>query len=234
VKITSLIAILLLVPGLFLAPARADDPVDVSRSLTDKAGALDKDEAAEVRRAASDFYSDTGQRLYVVYVHTFGDLSPEKWAAVTARVSGLGSADLLLAIATDDGVAASHSSAFSDDDLEAIDRDTVEPALGEGDPAKAAVDAAAAYTDLADDSGLPWGRIVLGIVVLLGAGAFVTMRLRRRFEHTHHVLDEHGKPVDPAKILSLDELHTVAARSLVAVDDALHTSRAELAHAETQ
>lgn len=233
-KITSLIAILLLVPGLFLAPAQADDPVDVSTSLTDKAGVLDKAQAAEVRQAASDFYSDTGQRLYVVYVPTFGDLSPEKWAAETARVSGLGSADLLLAIATDDGTAASNSKAFSDEDLEAIDRDTVEPALDEGDPTKAAVNAAAAYTDLADDHGLPWGWIVLGIVVLLAAGAWVTMRLRRRFEHTHHVLDEHGKPVDPAKILSLDELHTVAARSLVAVDDALHTSRAEVVHAEAQ
>jgi uncharacterized membrane protein YgcG len=234
VKVTPLIAILLLVPGFFLAPAQADDPVDVSTSLTDKAGVLDKGEAADVRRAASDFYSDTGQRLYVVYVKTFGDLSPKTWAAETAHVSGLGNADLLLAIATDDGTAAAHSKAFSDEDLDAIDRDTVEPALDEGEPAKAAVGAAAAYTDLADDSGLPWAWIVLGTVVLLGAAGLVTRRLRRRFERTHHVLDEHGNPVDPAKILSLDELSTVAARSLVVVDDALYTSRAELAHAEAQ
>ena len=55
----------LLLSALLVLPAQADDPVDVSTSLTDQAGALDKSEAAKVRQAASDFYSETGQRLYV-------------------------------------------------------------------------------------------------------------------------------------------------------------------------
>ena len=69
---------------------------------------------------------------------------------------------------------------------------------------------------------------------MLAAGAFVVHRIRRRFERSHHVLDEHGNPVDPAALLDVEELEDVSNRALVAVDDALLTSNDELRHAEAE
>ena len=71
-------------------------------------------------------------------------------------------------------------------------------------------------------------------MLVLAAGAFAVHRIRRRFERSHHVLDEHGNPVDPAALLDIEELEEVSNRALVAVDDALLTSNDELRHAEAE
>ncbi len=230
-----LLSVALLVPGTVLAPAQADDPIDVTRQITDEAGVLGGDQA-EVQRALDRFFDRTGLQLFVVYVPTFGDLTGEEWAAKTYVKSGLGRADILLAVGTKDRAYGydTLNETFSEQDLETVDRTRILPALRNDDFTGAAIDAADGYGDIAEDEGLPWGGIVLAAVLVLVVGALFVRRSRRRFERSHHVLDEHGNPVDPAAILDLAELEEVSERALVAVDDSLLTSNNELREVEAE
>ena len=117
---------------------------------------------------------------------------------------------MLLAVATKDRAYGydTDNPTFSDQDLETVDRTRILPALRNDDFAGAAIAAADGYGDIAEDDGLPWGWIVLAIVLVLAIGALVVHRIRRRFERSHHVLDEHGNPVDPAALLDSEELDT--------------------------
>lgn len=230
-----LLIILAGLPLITPSPAQAEDPIDVTGRITDRADALGSDQAA-VQKALDRFFDRTGLQLFVVYVHTFGDLSGEQWAAETSKKSGLGQGDVLLVVATKDRAYGyeTDNRTFTADDLQTVDRTRILPNLRNDDFAGAAIAAADGYGDIAEDEGLPWGLIVLGCVVVLAASAFIVRRSRRRFERSHHVLDEHGNPVDPAAILDLEELEDVANRAIVAVDDALLTSNDELRHAEAE
>src|SRR5688500_20301039 len=69
-----LLSAALLAPGAVLAPAQADDPIDVTRQITDRAGVLGGQQPA-VRQALDRFFDRTGLQLFVVYVPTVGDLT---------------------------------------------------------------------------------------------------------------------------------------------------------------
>ena len=222
-------------PGWISAPASATDPLNISQQITDEAGVLG-DREPEVQQALDRFFDRTGDRLYVVYVPSFDDATPAEWAAATAKKSELGPTAVFLVFATKTR-AFGHVVAdpkFTPDGLDAVDRDQIRPALRDDDYAKATIDAAEAYGDLAEAQPLPWAWIVTAIGVALLALLIWVRRSRRRFEHTHHVLDEHGNPVDPADILTLDEIDLTSAAALVAVDNALLTSASDMGHAAKQ
>lgn len=221
--------------GWNVAPASATDPPTIDRQITDQADVLG-DRRPEVQRALDRFFERTGDRLYVVYVPSFDSETPAEWAAATADKSDLGPAAVVLVFATKNR-AFGHVAAdpkYTADGLDVIDRDQIRPALRNDDYAKATVDAAEAYGDLAEARPLPWAWIVTGIGIALLALLVAVRRSRRRFEHTHHVLDEHGNPVDPADILTLDEIDQASAAALIAVDNALLTSAIDVAHAAKQ
>lgn len=216
-------------------PAAAEDPIDVTGNITDRADALGGD-TAEVQTALDAYYEQTNRQLFVVYVSDFGGLTGSEWAAQTAERSGLGRADVLLAIALDQRSYGYDADAedFSDADLEKVDRDFILPALRQDDWAGAAVGAAEGLTEVSQDSGIPWGWIVGGVGLAAAGGGYAIHRSRRRYDHTHPVVDEHGRPVDPASILTDEELEAAAAKALVDVDDALQSSAQELGFAEAQ
>ena len=233
--VTSLLTLGLVTAGAALTSAHAEDPINITGQITDETGALGADQA-EVRLALDRFFDRTGLQLYVVYVPTFGDLTGEEWAARTYEKSELGRADVLLVVATKDRAYGyeTDNATFTAEELESVDRTRILPALRNDDFSGAAIQAADGYGDIAEDDGLPWGWIVFATVLVLAAGAFVVHRIRRRFERSHHVLDEHGNPVEPAALLNSEELEEVSSRALVAVDDALLTSNDELRHAEAE
>lgn len=217
------------------APASAVEPIDVGQQITDQAGVLG-DQQPKVQKALDRFFDRTGNEFYVVYVPSFDSAAPAEWAAATAEKSDLGPSAVLLVFATKNrafGHVAPEPT-FTADGLEAVDRQQIQPALAIDDYAKATIDAAEAYGDLAEARPLPWAWIVTAIGIGLIALLVYVRRSRRRFEHTHHVLDEHGNPVDPADILTLDEIDRTSAAALIAVDDALLTSAADVAHAAKQ
>lgn len=231
---TALSALLFL---LFLAPpAQADPPFDVREQITDRASVLGNRED-DVEAALKKFTRESGFQLFVVYVKSFDGMSGADWADETASTSGLGTTDILLAVATDDGrygIAVPREHALSDEDFTTVETEDIRPALQKRDFPGAAIAAAEGYTKAAKSPSLFWGAIVVGGAVVAGAGAFAIHRTRRKYEETHVVLDEHGNPVDPLSLLSTEELNKRAGSALVAVDDSLKTSEQELGYAEAQ
>ncbi len=221
----------------FASGAHADSPLDVRGEITDNAGVLSPSDEATVQKALDDYHDKTGFQLFVVYVKSFDGLSGPEWADQTATKSGLGTTETLLAVAVHDrkfGTSVPNEHPISDSDFASIETNEIEPALSNEDWPGAAIAAADGYSAAAQSSGPPWGAIVIGVVVVAGGGALVVHRLRRKYDDTHVVLDEHGQPIDPLSRLSTDELNKLSSAALVDIDDALKTSEQELGFAEAQ
>ncbi|KZX20625.1 TPM domain-containing protein [Rathayibacter tanaceti] len=97
---------LLAAAALALVPATAavaEPPVSFSSSpVLDTVGALSTAETAEVEQAASELYDAHGVQLFVAFVDTFSDPADRTaWAERTATLNGLGTDDVLLAVAVD-------------------------------------------------------------------------------------------------------------------------------------
>ncbi|NXY99864.1 TPM domain-containing protein, partial [Streptomyces sp. BR123] len=138
--------------GAAVPPALAvpvEDPVTLSRQgqITDRVGALG-DRTAEAATALDRLYRDHAKQLFVVYVNDFSGRSAQSWADATAQRNGLGRDDLLLAVATGSrtyAYSADVGSGFTDEQLAAVARRAIEPALRQNDWAGAAIGAANGY-----------------------------------------------------------------------------------------
>lgn len=211
-------------------PASAAAPVDVNSQITDKAGVLGADEA-KVSAALKQFTQKTGFQLFVVYVKDFDGMTGTEWARATASKSALGTTDILLAVSTsnnDYGLAEPGAHGVSEKEFSAVLMNDVRPAVNTGDWAGAAIGAARGYQLATENSGLPWSYIVLGIVLVILTAALITHRLRRTYDETHVIHDEHGRTVDPLELLDTDELIDKAQFCVAAVDDPELKSRLAL------
>lgn len=219
-------ALLLLAPAAASA-APADDPVDLNGAyVLDESGVLGGD-AGAVRDAIDALYDETGAKVFVVYVDTFENpVDAQDWATDSAIRSGLGSADLLLAIATQDrnyGVAIGNDFPLSDGDIDRAIDDALIPALRDNDWAGGGIAFADSLLESSKPSPVP--GIVAGIAgagVVTGVVIGVTRsRLRKR----------KAKRAEDAEAAALDQK---AGIMLVQLDDALKTSEQELGFAEAQ
>lgn len=219
-------ALLLLAPAAVSA-APADDPVDLNGAyVLDESGVLGGD-AGSVRDAIDALYDETGAKVFVVYVDTFENpTDAQDWATDSAIRSGLGSADLLLAIATQDrnyGVAIGNDFPLSDGDIDSAIDDALIPALRDNDWAGGGVAFADSLLESSKPSPVP--GIVAGIAgagVVTGVVIGVTRsRLKKR----------KAKRAEDAEAAALDQK---AGIMLVQLDDALKTSEQELGFAEAQ
>ncbi|WP_241987430.1 TPM domain-containing protein [Cryobacterium glucosi] len=84
-------------------PASAEDPPSFGSShVVDRVGALGS-RTAEVTAALDRLYAETRTDLFVAYVDSFtGVADRQQWADQTADENGLGTNDVLLAVATSD------------------------------------------------------------------------------------------------------------------------------------
>lgn len=225
-------------------------PVDVSSStlLDDRAGALGS-ETASVQQRLEDFRSATGFRLVVVVVDSFSSPSdPSGWAKKTAQESGLGSKDILLSIAVQQGkfhnvsangskaarydqaVASDARSSFSKTDLapgiEAVAAG-YEQRLGSG---SAGSGSGSQNTSNSNSSG--FGGIVTTILVLAVVGVigyFIFSKRKRRAAGEVAWQQQTGQaPPTPEEIAALRQ---EAGPLLIAADDAIRTSEEELGFA---
>ncbi|EAR25061.1 hypothetical protein A20C1_00696 [marine actinobacterium PHSC20C1] len=218
-------------------PALADDPVPFNGAyVVDAAGVLDGD-TASVDSALDALYSQAGVQLFVVYVDEFTNpVSPIDWADATAEANGLGTDDLLLAVAVSQrqyalSVAADVS--LTDAQLDAAER-AIEAELRDDNWGQAAI--AGAHSLAAEPGstpetgstagGVPVLPIVAGAAVI-GIGAFAIYRLRRRS-------DGGARNDVPVESVSQEELDRRAGSALVDLDDALKTSEQELGFAQAQ
>ncbi|MGW7290163.1 TPM domain-containing protein [Streptomyces sp. NPDC054847] len=239
--------------------ATADDPVDLSRQgqITDRTEALGNREG-QVSRALDRLYEEQRLQLFVVYVTDFSGRSAQDWTAQTAAQNGLGTSDVLLAVATRDRQYAywvDADSRLTDAQLAEVARTAVEPALRENDWAGAAIGAADGYGAVLSGEPVPTvnitpgeaepggggagtgaGDLVLPIAVVGGAAALAaytyTKRKRRTATRTtpRGGQEGWGTPEQPP----LPELDARAKAALVETDDAVRTSQEELGFATAQ
>ncbi|WP_329401533.1 TPM domain-containing protein [Streptomyces melanogenes] len=237
-------------------PAHAEDPVNLAGSglITDRAHALGA-RAPEVAAALDRLHEDRLVQLFTVYVDDFSGRTAQDWADTTAQLNGLGRDDVLLAVATGPRqYAYSVDQAFrlSDQTLGQVARESVEPALRRGDWAGAAIGAAegldAALAEPArHDGSISASDYVLPVGILAVAGAVAgyayARRKRRAATRTTPASTQGagaqdgqrdtGAPRDSTPD-DLAALEAEADRTLVATDEAIRTSDAELGFAVAQ
>nr|WP_223183190.1 MULTISPECIES: TPM domain-containing protein [unclassified Streptomyces] len=238
--------------------ARADDPVTLSREgqITDRVNALG-DRRPAVVQALDRLYDTRRVQLFVVYVRDFSGRTGQDWADATAQRNGLGTDDLLLAVATHDrryGYSADPASRFTRTQLDEVARTAIEPALRQNDWAGAAIGAADGYAAVLADRPVPTPALtpgpadpgasqgtsatdlVLPVVLVGGAGAVAAYAYvrRRRRSRTRTTPGGGRAPAPETAPPSLDALDGEARRTLVATDDAVRTSKEELGFASAQ
>ncbi|VFB02015.1 TPM domain-containing protein [Nocardia cyriacigeorgica] len=218
------------------APTRAEPPARMDTYVVDSADALGSTGTAEVRAAADRLYAEHQVRLWVYYVRDFAGLSPQDWASQTARRSGFGDRDLLLAVAVDDRAYAFDGqppSGVSESELDRILTADVEPALRDSRWADAGVTAADGLGAAMTGGGVSLVPVlIIGVLIVGAVGALVLVTRRRRRGREHAEL-ERARTLDPTDsralaALPLSVLHARSRELLVDIDNAVRTSSEEL------
>ncbi|WP_258064256.1 TPM domain-containing protein [Rathayibacter rathayi] len=225
-------AALALVPS---TAAVAESPVAFSSSpVLDAAGVLSPAETAEIEQASSALYDQHRVQLFVAFVGTFTDPADRTaWADETATRNGLGTDDVLLAVAVDARqyqVSVAQGFALDEGQVSSLQTDDIEPRLAAGDWAGAAVAAADGIGQRLDaptageslGTGLLIALGVLAALVVIGLVVLLLVRRARR------------RRAQEAVEASIDELASRAGSALVHADDAVRTSEQEVGFAEAQ
>ena len=171
--------------------ASAEPPLEVTDRITDEVGALGTG-AAAAEQAVADLAAEDDLGLHAVFVSSFDNADSGEWARDTARRSGLGEDDLLLAVAVGDatyeyGYWVDDDFPLAEVDLERAMTGEVEPRLTAGDRSGAVVALAAQLQELvkteqaAEREAAPWsaGTIILvvgGVAVVLLAAHLLSRR----------------------------------------------------------
>lgn len=228
------------------AAALAADPVELgSDRVLDDAGVLSGGDVAEIEAAIDTLNADSGADLWVVYVDEFTNPTDAgEWANGTAEANGLGPAQYLLAVATEQRsyyLSGASDGPVTEEQLGEIEQQLVQPRLRDEDWAGAAVAAATglnnaiAGRDVSSSgggggaNGIVWG--VIGVAVVLGIIVIVVLAVRRRRKPA--VDPRAGEPAELAAVSTVD-LERQAGSALVATDDAVKTSEEELGFAVAQ
>ena len=238
--LTVVLGVLVLL-GLLAPPAAAVPPFDVPGQITEQAGV--GVDTGRVQAALDDLREATGTQLFVVFVDSFDGQDGESWANATARESGLGASDVLLAVATGDrryGLSVDEGFRLSDAEIDELLVNEVEPRLAEDDWTGAAVALADGLRGESSGSGTGTGSggggtlVVVGLLVI-GLLALVLVsrsRSRRRAAQPPPVV-RLEKP-DPHAGVPTEELQGRAGTALLEVDEAVQRSQLDLDFARLQ
>ncbi|HEU4920840.1 MAG TPA: TPM domain-containing protein, partial [Candidatus Limnocylindrales bacterium] len=137
---------------LLAGPVLAADIPRLSGPVTDQTGVLDG-RVDEIEAALEDLRDEHGVQLFVLYVPTTDELTAEEFVDQTAFNNSLGVDDALVLVAIEDRTdqiwVADGLDEITDDELDAIIADVLEPRLGDGDFAGAAIATAEALGEAA-------------------------------------------------------------------------------------
>lgn len=211
------------------AAAHAADPIDLQGAyILDTNGAIGNRDA-EVQSTLNRLYNASGVQLFVVYVDSFeGIPSGESWALATAEANGLGTNDVLLAVATVDrnfDIRYPGDFALSEAQTAAAEESFL-PFLTREDWAGAAMAAADAYRVELAGGPFPWGLVTtVGLLALAGAVVLVVIAARSRHRASARVA---------AAQRSDRDFEQRASRLLIQLDDSLKSSEQEIGFAVAQ
>lgn len=226
---------------LLASAARAEDILRLEGPVTDTSGALAGSEG-EISAAIQRTLDEHSVQVWVLFVLTTGEHTAKEYADQTATQNSLGAGDALLLVAMEDRTdylwVSDSLDAITDDELDAIIVEELEPRLRGGDFAGAAIAAVealgvaanrAAATD--GGSGSPVGTIVA--LVLIGGGGYLVYRTWRGRLGT--VPPGAGTPATPApKPIDAEGLARQANALLIATDERIRDASQETDFAEAQ
>ena len=231
-----------LLAGVTTTTASATAPVTLgSDRVLDTAGVLSAaqlsaaEERLEMLKRAGDI------DLFVVFVDSFSSPSDaDSWADDVAQRNGLGSRDVLLAVAVEQRTYAFNvdtSGPISASQQDEIQR-AIEQELSDDDWAGAVMIAA---DEIQGDGGAGAIRVFLVIAGILALGLIIwlVVALVRRSRRNAAIrergaMPETPDPNDPFSTLTDDQVETLAGSALVRADDAITSSREELGFAVAQ
>jgi len=179
--LTMLTASLLLLAG----PAGATQPFKLTDHITDSAGVLTDSGRADVSSAIDQLYRERHIQLWVVYVDNFSRYKPDNWSGKTRVASGMGTQDVVLAVATNTKTSvldvAPNLKALKAADVDRLQRGQIDPAVAAGNWSGAAVAAADGVEEATRTS--TWARVLktaLVVVAVLFVALLVVLLLRHR------------------------------------------------------
>ncbi|WP_246036132.1 TPM domain-containing protein [Sinomonas susongensis] len=224
-------------------PAWATDPVTIpsGTNIVDPSGAIGT-RKSDVQAAISNLLSQHKLNLYVVVVDSFTNPSDRAaWAQAVAKNKGMGTSDVLLAIATTGQyeLVASTANTKVYPKISTIAQNAITPNLANGkkDYAQAAVDTAKAVGDAAGggsgavSSGGDATPLFVGAGVVVAAGAAGAYALSRR-RKSRALAQAPAASSDPLAGLPVEQLRKRASALLVRADDTIKSSEQELGFAE--
>jgi uncharacterized membrane protein YgcG len=222
------VVLAVLTAGLLLAtPAGAQPPSKLTDHITDSTGVLTDSGRATVSSAIDRLYHDQHIQLWVVYVDNFSRFKPENWADNTRSESGMGDNDVLLAVATNTKlyafVAPRKRQGLTPAELNSLQSNKIEPAVGAKDWSGAAVAAADGLnksTSSASSSKRIWLLIGIGVVVVVVVVVLLLLlRARRRKRAAQRVGRSDGQPNIGGRVDSLGPALSTADARLRQISD---------------
>jgi hypothetical protein len=244
--------------------AAAEDVLRLDGPVTDSAGVLEG-QASDVEGAIDRTLEQHHVQVFVLFVNTTGDVPMADYAQQTAATNSLGVDDALLAVAMDDRTdyiwISDGLDAITDDELDSILSEELEPRLRDGDAAGAAI-AAVEALGVANDSPAPTeapivpgpvtpvpsagsggggapsgggiGSWIIALILLAGGGFLVYRWWESR--RTSAQTAATGVPAAPPKPTELSgpELRQRANAMLIATDERIRDAQQEVDFAEAQ
>ncbi|WP_281688828.1 TPM domain-containing protein [Pseudonocardia thermophila] len=237
--VVAAVVVLLLAGG---SVALADPPLRAQERITDRAGVLDPAAKQRVEEAIRQLQAEKRIDLFVVFVNSFDGRTAEQWARASGQLTGLGTDDVLMAVAVRDREYYVQTGPRMTD----LDQDVLDKILAQDvEPRLAANDWAGAALALADDlrrggpdssgSGPSTLSVVGGIaavggIAVVGGGAYLLSRRRKKAQGESGP-SEPAVPEDEFSDLSTEELAFQASQALLDVDNAVQRSEQELSAA---
>lgn len=208
-------------------------------------------DTAEARDAIAELQSDARINLYAVLVDSFDELDKETWVQQSFTASDLGGNDILLAIAVQDrrfsfhaGVAG-QSFAVSQDQVRSVLENESAPHMSAGDWSGAIVAAAqgiqaaatgsggsgtnGASSGTSNSGGLGWIWLVIALAIAVGLFLWIRSARRKAASAAREADAPAGPPPEP-----YEKLSNRSVTALIATDNAVQASEAELSLAVTE
>jgi hypothetical protein len=228
------VAVLFLVGG---TAALADPPLRANDRVTDRARVLDPAATQRVAAAIDALRTESRVDLFVVFVNSFDGRSAEQWTKASGQLTSLGTDDVLLAVAVQDReynvLLGPQMTKLTSAQLSSITSQDVEPKLGAGDWAGAAVALADGLRRGGPDGGGGSGLgtlAVVGGIAVVGGGAYLISRRRKRPKGADAPAAP-DLPKDEFSDVSTSDLSYRASQALLDVDNAVQRSEQELSAA---
>lgn len=204
----------------------------LTKPVTDDAGVLTDGERAEIEQAIQQVNQSQGKSVRVVFLRSFGGISPSDW--VDQAVAANGSNTAVLVIAPDESAYnVGGGEEWTQAEIDQMN-DAAYAQLSQHNWSQAALNAVESVggsSSSSDGTGAGWVAGGLGVAALAGGGMYAAARKGSRKQQAKQIAS--AKALDPADTDSLGRLPTatleeVARDALVSADESITQGKEEL------